>query len=76
MQLMCEFKNITATTVMPVFLNTNAHVEKLVNKSGLTKIFPLIEGPIVAHYILDGMLNNEDEITIPNLFLYIYKLYE
>ncbi|KAI8128684.1 Retinol dehydrogenase 10-B [Lucilia cuprina] len=75
-EIMNEFKNITATTVMPLFLNTNQRVERLINMSGLTKIFPLIEGPIVAQYVLDSMLNNEDEITIPNAFLYIYKLYE
>ncbi|KAM7344423.1 uncharacterized protein ACRADG_011163 [Cochliomyia hominivorax] len=75
-QLMSEFKNITATTVMPLFLNTNQQVESLVNKSGVSKVLPTIEGPIVAEYILESMLNNADEITIPNMFLYIYKLYE
>lgn len=75
-ELMSEFKSITATTVMPLFLNTNERVERIINMSGLTKIFPLIEGPIVAEYVLDSMLSNEDEITIPNAFLYLYKLYE
>lgn len=75
-KLKSESKNISVTTVMPAILNTNKRVESMIRSSGIHKLLPIIEGTSVAKYILDGMLSNDSEITVPNSILYVYKIVE
>ncbi|XP_075169014.1 putative oxidoreductase YoxD [Haematobia irritans] len=73
MEMMVLGHNITATTVMPSFLNTNKHVEKLVRLNGITQGIP---GDTVAKQIVQGMLAGEDELVIPSSITYMYILLE
>ncbi|XP_059225840.1 uncharacterized oxidoreductase SSP0419-like [Stomoxys calcitrans] len=68
MEMMVLGHNITGTTVMPSFLDTNKHVEKLVKLNGLNEG---IKGDRVAKQIVEGMLNGEDELVIPSSISYI-----
>uniref|UniRef100_A0A1I8N0L0 Short chain dehydrogenase n=1 Tax=Musca domestica TaxID=7370 RepID=A0A1I8N0L0_MUSDO len=64
--------NITATTVMPTFLNTNKCVEELIKMNGIQGA----PGSNVARRIVEGMLAGEDELVIPGSVKYMYKLLE
>ncbi|XP_061389950.1 uncharacterized oxidoreductase SSP0419-like [Musca vetustissima] len=71
-ELMLLGHNITATTVMPTFLNTNKYVKKLVDMNGIRGA----SGGSVARRIVEGMLAGEDELVIPGSIKYMYKLFE
>lgn len=75
-ELMNECKNISVTTVMPVYMNTNGYVENVIRKSGLQNMLPFVDGNSAARYVLDAMLNNINEIAVPSSLFYIYKFFE
>ncbi|XP_075167782.1 estradiol 17-beta-dehydrogenase 11-like [Haematobia irritans] len=70
MEMMVLGHNITATTVMPTFLNTNEHVQKLV------RLTQCLRGDIAANQIVQGMLAGQDELVIPSTATYMYILLE
>ncbi|XP_073811682.1 uncharacterized oxidoreductase SSP0419-like [Musca autumnalis] len=64
--------NVTVTTAMPTFLNTNKHVEKLIDISGIKGA----SGSSVARRIVKAMLAGDYEVVIPRSIKYMYKLLE
>ncbi|XP_037943713.1 17-beta-hydroxysteroid dehydrogenase 13-like [Teleopsis dalmanni] len=61
-------QNIRTTTVFPVFLDTNAAILKKIQNINMSNIFLSIQsGEKVAKRIIQGLLRNEENITIPDL---------
>lgn len=75
-ECLLDGKNIQATTVMPTFLTTNKRAEEITNLGGIQHIFPLMDGKVVAKYVINGMLSGSREITVPSIYLYVYTLLE
>ncbi|XP_065370453.1 uncharacterized oxidoreductase SSP0419-like [Calliphora vicina] len=75
-ECLLEGKNIQATTVMPTFLTTNKRAEEITNLGGVQHSFPLMDGEVVAKYVINGMLSGSREITVPSIYLYVYQLLE
>lgn len=76
MECLLERKNVTVTTVMPTFLSTNKRTTTAAQLCGLHNFLPVLEGEIVAKYVIDGMLSGRREFTVPLTLKTIYQLLE
>ncbi|XP_055905863.1 epidermal retinol dehydrogenase 2 [Eupeodes corollae] len=65
---------IKTTTVFPFFLKTNAVVDELVSKIGITNLYPSISGEEAAKAIVDGIVRNKMEVFIPRITGLQYRM--
>ncbi|XP_037942240.1 estradiol 17-beta-dehydrogenase 11-like isoform X2 [Teleopsis dalmanni] len=68
-----KFRNIKTTSVFPTFLNTNANILEMLKSSTFSKIAVAHDGEKVAKRIIQGILQNEEEISVPEIKLAFSK---
>uniref|UniRef100_A0A1I8PNX0 Uncharacterized protein n=1 Tax=Stomoxys calcitrans TaxID=35570 RepID=A0A1I8PNX0_STOCA len=66
---------IKVTTIMPTFLNTNQQVNEFISFTGYDKWMPPIDGAGVAQQAVQAMLQGLEEITLPRIASFIFKLH-
>lgn len=76
MLLKSENSNIKVSTIMPTFLTTNKATKDIITNTGLSKLYPFMDGQVVAKQIAEAMLKGVEELTIPRIASVSYKLLE
>lgn len=65
---------INLTTIMPTYMNTQQNVEEIIRSNGQDKLTPFLDGEVVAREAVESMLTGIEELTLPRVCGYLYKL--